>query len=349
MTSAPRSKGHVFTLNNPSRTDYLLLDSLKNNKNIQYLVYQTEKSSTGTKHIQGMVYFTSVKTRKQVKGVFWRGMHVENMRGTPKQASDYCKKEDSRIEGGKDEWGVLPTQGARVDLMAMKDLIDNGGTLDDLWDKHFSGMVRYGKAMREYLGRKDQVRTVKPKISVFWGGTGTGKTWTAREEAAKIDKNFMTAQVSERGKFWWTESMTGRAPKVVIIDDFEGEIPFRILLQMLDRYECTVPYKGGFVKFVAKNIFITSNKHPEHWYAFQNANDSWEKSPLKRRLEWGDSTITEFKSIWNELPFLPIIPPLDMTDMITDAQPSVAEMEQMGLWDDSDAELEPAEYEEYEI
>lgn len=289
---SPRSRGWCFTLNNPGLRTQATLDAIQ----CDYIVFQEEKGMNGTTHVQGFVYFGLVKGMSYVRKLLPRA-HWEQMRGTPKEASDYCEKEETRATGDgiiKGKSGSLPAQGERVDLMLMKKDIDEGATLDDLWEKHFSGMVRYERAMREYMRRRVKKRTWVTRTKVFYGKTGTGKSFHAHAMARLMDEDYVTMVVQEKGKFWMNESDSGRPPKCVVIEDYAGEIPFRVLLQMLDEYACTLPVKGGFVKFNAKLVIITSNLHPKRWYPEMD----WESSPLRRRLTTRKSEIKEFTKVY---------------------------------------------------
>ncbi len=77
----------------------------------QYGVCQVEECPTTKKiHVQGFVYYKNGKSLATMKKLHSTA-HFEAMRGTPKQASDYCKKEDSRKSEGFYEFGELPSQG----------------------------------------------------------------------------------------------------------------------------------------------------------------------------------------------------------------------------------------------
>ena len=57
-----------------------------------------------------------------------------------------------------------------------------------------------------------------------------------------------------------------RGETTVLFDDFRGTIPFNQLLRLLDRYPCTVETKGGFMKWRATKIYVTSALKPEDCY-----------------------------------------------------------------------------------
>lgn len=89
-----RSRSWVFTTNNYGELDCLKLDRLFSTDDlVSYLVYGREIGDSGTPHLQGAIVFKSRKTFNKVRDLLPFGSHVEKMRGSPKQASDYCKKD----------------------------------------------------------------------------------------------------------------------------------------------------------------------------------------------------------------------------------------------------------------
>jgi hypothetical protein len=62
---------------------------------------------------------------------------------------------------------------------------------------------------------------------------------------------------------WW-DGYCGQ--DAVLIDDFDGWVPFRTFLQWLDVYPLTLPIKGGFVVANFSRVFITSNLDPTVWF-----------------------------------------------------------------------------------
>lgn len=90
----PQSKYWVFTLNNPSENDHELDRQLFE----YYIIGKEVAPTTGTKHLQGFCVFKKRMRLTAVRRIYDRA-HWEIMRGTPKQASDYCKKEEYTEHG----------------------------------------------------------------------------------------------------------------------------------------------------------------------------------------------------------------------------------------------------------
>lgn len=106
MPAATQTRHWIFTLNNyTNEEDDYLRDELSGQ--VSYLVYGYEKApTTGTRHLQGYVVFKTIKRMCEAKALVSARAHLEAKRGTPKEASEYCKK-----EGLYQEFGTIP-QGA---------------------------------------------------------------------------------------------------------------------------------------------------------------------------------------------------------------------------------------------
>ena len=91
-----------FTVNNWTTDDDDKLKSL--GPNVSYLCYGYEEGDSGTPHLQGYIVFPKVKRMREAKGTIGiNHVHLEPKRGTPKEASDYCKK-----DGCYQEFGSCP-------------------------------------------------------------------------------------------------------------------------------------------------------------------------------------------------------------------------------------------------
>lgn len=109
-----RAKRWCFTLNHPQDDEEQALVDAAERDDIEYLVFGRERGSSGTPHLQGYVIFTAAIRIRTVKSRLGSlRYHLEVSRGTPKEASDYCKK-----DGDYEEFGECPevSQGKRSDL-----------------------------------------------------------------------------------------------------------------------------------------------------------------------------------------------------------------------------------------
>lgn len=169
MVRATRSRNWCITLNNPAGSNdaecWETCKSMLSESCFSYAVGQLERGENGTLHLQAYVQCAFGKAMHTVRNVFAGRAHCAVRQGTHEQARTYVTKERTRVnvdyflERGEPRL----EQGSRVDLMAVKADIDNGMCLEDLWDNHFSAMLRYGKNLEKYHRRKQygRVRDVK--------------------------------------------------------------------------------------------------------------------------------------------------------------------------------------------
>lgn len=266
-----RSRGWLFTINNPSSTE---VPREWDKGRVRFCIWQLERGQLcGTPHLQGYCLFDTPTSLASVK-VLDSGAHWEPRLGSHKQARDYCSKSDTRVEGPF-QYGEEPAQGKRNDLDSLKEAVDAGSTEADLWEVNFSAMVKFNRGIREYKRLRSGVRTWKTEVTVLWGPTGTGKSKTALDQYPGAFWKRSTAG----GTDWWDGY---DCHEDVVIDEFYGWIRWDMLLRLLDRYPLTLDTKGGAVSFVARRIIITSNCHPSTWY---NYDGKKQYATLERRLD----------------------------------------------------------------
>lgn len=242
-----RSRSWCFTINNYTQNDVDLLNQVQ----CQYIVYGYEIGEAGTPHLQGFIYFADAKTLTTIKKKIHNTAHFEITKGTPLQASVYCKK-DGRFE----ERGELPqTQGKRTDLDTIKDVVLQTGKMRDVVLQATS--YQSIKMAEQILKYHENKRQWKPIVKWYYGPTGTGKTYSASLEL----KDYYTTLST--GKWWDGYD----AHEDVLIDDMRKDfMKFHELLRLLDRYAFQVETKGGTRQILARRIIITSCYHPSEMF-----------------------------------------------------------------------------------
>lgn len=276
MSNQSRSTNWCFTVNNPSE-DEILLPQSWDPELYKYLVYQLETGENGTPHLQGYVSFVNQKRFSEFRKFFLdERAHIAVAKGNAKQNRAYCTKSEGRLQGPW-EFGSLPSQGKRTDLMQCKELLDSGATLKELSEQYFSQFVRYSKAFKEYTLLHAPQRDWEMDIQVVYGPTGTGKS---RYCAENYPGAFWKSKNSGVQQFWDGYN----SEEVIIIDEFYGWFSWDYLLRLTDRYPFSLDVKHGTVPLAARTIVFTSNKHPREWYP--NSRYEWDdRNPLKRRIK----------------------------------------------------------------
>jgi len=197
--AAGKSRDWCFTLNNPDEK-WEFPDC-----GAKYYIFQREIGASGTKHIQGFIQFENPRALGPLKTKFPRA-HFESRRGTPEQARDYCRKNDSREKDCTPvEWGVFKGTksggGKRTDIEAFQEAVQEGASWDDLVENHGMFIAKYPGYVGIYRGKhakrtklvgdlrpwqnwlKELVDKEADTRSIFWfydEAGGNGKSWMTK-------------------------------------------------------------------------------------------------------------------------------------------------------------------------
>lgn len=221
----------------------------------QYMIVGKETCpETGRKHLQGYVQWTSGRTLTTLKKLNPKGVHWEPAKGTRAQNETYCTKEELAFVVGEPR--PEGRQGFRSDLQSVKDMIDEGATIEDVAETHFETWVRSHKAFDKYHYMRQKARKDPPRVEWIWGAAGTGKTRYAWEQPG--------SKYIKDGTSWWDGYQN---ESCIIVDDFDGKWPYRDFLRFLDRYPYQGQVKGGYVKINSDYIIITCEHPPEYFWS----------------------------------------------------------------------------------
>lgn len=222
-----RSRAFAFVCNNYTGDNEARLARLE----CVYCIYGYEEApTTGTPHLQGYFYFKNARSWEAIRLLF-PGFDISIARKCAKANQTYCKKDGNFVEYGTCPSGSAP--------------------------ESYEGCVNISQV--NFLKWKTcysiQTRKFPPKVYWFYGKAGTGKTRAAVEMAGG---DFFMKNSSK----WW-DYYEGQ--EWVIIDDYSpptNDKDFRSLLQLCDRYEYIIQYKGGSCYFNS-NIIITCEFPPD--------------------------------------------------------------------------------------
>lgn len=279
----------IFQARNVCFTSYHADPPKWSSTKMTYLVYQQEVCpKTGRDHWQGFVQFNNPMRMKGIKEALGLpDAHLEPMGGTPKQAADYCKKEESRKPGGlHGEYGQIRDQGKRMDLMEVKRKIFEDNYTRAMLMMEADGLAvlaRYPKLVDELIAERDRARNEAKLAAQLDAKMEVGKfPW--QEELARI----VEEKVDERddravywvwenrgnaGKSFWASVMATKAGAVVIAPDScremayvwsqkQSELVIIDVARTMERDEKWDPLRGAF-QFVEqlKNGRVLSTKY----------------------------------------------------------------------------------------
>lgn len=263
---AARFSRIVFTLNNWTPSEY---ESIKAFKCKWMVIAKEHAPVTLTPHLQGAIVFNVRLPLSTIKKTLSNRAHIENMMGTPEESLQYCSKEDlSPFTKGE-----LPKPGKRNDVAMAVEQIKTGRSMRDLAeedDNFCIAFVKYNKGLTALKSILQPSRTAPPVVIWIHGETGTGKTECSRRLCSDVyfgEEPWMSA-----GSLQWFDGYDGQSS--AILDDFRtNHCSFSFLLRLLDRYPLRVPFKGGFVNWNPKLIFVTAPYQPKDMFNLKREGD----------------------------------------------------------------------------
>jgi len=267
LIMAKRSRTWCFT-------DNECKEEIWNAMECKYVVYGREVApSTGQAHLQGFIQFANDMSFKRVKELHSTA-HWEVARSA--DASEiYCKKDGDFVERG-----TRPGkgQGKRTDLEQVYEAIKEGASFREVLEIHPAAAIQYSRGIQQAIAAQIDHRSqdITPEVHWYYGLPGTGKSRAAFAEAGE-DAYVWCAT----GKFW--EGYTGQTK--VILDDFRpADMPFAVLLRVIDRYRYTVETKGASCPLAATQFWITTPLSPTDTYTGTNhvTGETWEKENIKQ-------------------------------------------------------------------
>lgn len=261
---------------------------------VTYAVWQLEKSpTTGRLHVQGYVEFSKALTIAAIKKAIGdTTAHIEEAKGSSHQNKKYCSKSESRVEGPF-EFGKAREQGKRSDLEAVYEDLKKDKPLHEVMDNNPVAYIKYSRGIQaaRFLVQRGKALVRRDVIvTVLWGQTGTGKTRSVLDQEGDANV-FILNKTHGASQIWW-DGYDGQ--EVLLIDEFYGWIPYDALLRLLDIYNHSIPFKGGFTHALWKRVYITSNKHPREWYK-KIATDMGAEGKIPPALERRIHKIAEVK------------------------------------------------------
>ncbi len=230
---------------------------------VVFCVFQTEKGAqTGTIHLQGYLQCKKKRSLRQMKQFNRRATWIAAS-GSAQANVRYCTKDDTRVDGIKRVYGVRKrNKGGSLEDMAIKMKFEGLSVADALDENPLHDLMHHDKVVNFGM-RNRGVRNWDPKVHIFVGPTGTGKSSTVFLEC---DEVFKAKWPEHKGDTFWHNGYIGQ--KGYLWDDFGDDTPLaiRTMMEFLDRLPLDVQTKGGMRPFLSTDIYITTNVDPRDWY-----------------------------------------------------------------------------------
>jgi len=265
----------VFTWNNWQK-DFADKDAVaeyfKSLNHIKYFVIGFEVGEQGTSHLQGFLHFSNPKTLDTLRK-YLKNNHIEQVKGTFKQATDYCKKDGDFIE-----WGDAPIeQGKRNDIDDFIEAIQQGYSNSELLTQYPSQYLRYQKMIadiRENTIYEKYKNTPRFDIQVIYihGSAGVGKTRYIYETHG-YDNVYRVSDYKNPFDAYNNEP-------VIVLEEFRSQLTLSLMLNLLDIYPFRLPARYNDKMACYTTVYIVSNwrieqqyievqeKYPLSWQAF---------------------------------------------------------------------------------
>jgi len=245
-----RLRNICFTINNYTEDSYNELSKILEENCDYYVIGKEIGKETSTPHLQGYCELKKQLAFNTVKS--WMPLaHIEARKGSAKQASDYCKKENNF-----QDFGTLSQQGKRNDIEIVHEEAKKKTKLSTFIKEHqpnFQQLRVFEIIQSHYQDDRD----FKPEVWWIYGPSGTGKTRYVYEKEKDL-------WISGKNLKWWEGYCNQEA---TLFDDFRKDFcTYHELLRILDRYPLTTEVKGGSRKLNSRRMYITSCFHPKEVY-----------------------------------------------------------------------------------
>lgn len=281
-----QSRKYLITINNPTETLNENIQKLLT-LNPDYLCGADEVGAEGTPHQHIYIHRKNPLWFDSIKNLL-PTCHIDYCRGTSLENRDYVFKEGKHLDSEKGatndrnshiEHGICPDEqpGRRTDIVNALNMVRDGYSNLEIIDE-IPGMFDKTHHLNSYriqhiqnlVGKK---RRDNLEVYYIFGGTGVGKTTRIYETHGYDD--VYRADCKDKHLFDFYE-----AQPVLLLDEFDSEIPMTQMLQLIDKFPKQLPARMTNKWLCATTIYIVSNtplweqyrdvqkENPVQWNAF---------------------------------------------------------------------------------
>ena len=202
-------------------------------------------SAQGVYHAHVALY-TNTTTLKRVSDIMFNG-HIEPQLGTKEQLTAYLNKEGKYAEKGEQVLytqgleAIEDNQGKRNDLGYVEQLLNDGLSPEQIFAESFCYRKFERMIKAEYLARRIRETPLVKSMNNEWhfGKSGSGKTFHYIKlcEQYSPDEVYLCNDYSNSGSSGGGFDFYANNPaRIIILDEFRGNIGYAQLLSMLDVY-----------------------------------------------------------------------------------------------------------------
>lgn len=258
-----------------------------------------EVGDSGTPHMH-MVLEDPAKARFTALQKLFPGIHIEPTRGNKKQAVDYINKVGAFEEKGhtvlvpaKFKGEIKATQGARNDLQAIEQMIEEGLTPNQIMDisinyRNYESLIR-----KTFFSKRSKDTPAKRDVTVYWhtGESGSGKSYTYVQlcEDHGEDQVYLMSDYDVGGLDLYC------GEPILFMDEFKGSMKFQVLLNYLEGYKIQIHCRYANARALWNEVHITSIYPPDEVYTFMVEADRRDRDRLSQLLRRIHTIIYHYK------------------------------------------------------
>lgn len=162
------------------------------------------------------------------------------------------------------------------------EIVQGNVSIKEIAMKYPTQFIMHERGIRSLKYELTKHREEKTEVIAFYGMPQSGKTRLAHSYALERfpkEEIWSYSALAPNAQEWW-QGYAGQ--RCVIINEMSGHtFYYHRTLDILDRYDIDVPYKGGSVAFTPELIILTSNFPPSEWY---HTLDAVQTEALLRRI-----------------------------------------------------------------
>ena len=296
-----QSKKWNLTLNNPKSCDlsHEKIAEILHLFKPTYFCMADEIATTGTYHTHVFLYSTSPIRFGTVKKRF-PVAHIEKAVGTVKENRDYIAKEgkwadtakaETKVEGTFFEFGTPPSESEEKSpkMYQILQSVKDGCSTAEIVEENPSFCLQTQKIdqLRDTIdGEAFRKRTREVAVHYLYGETGTGKTESIFQKHGLSE----VYRITDYGGANGVRFDDYQAHKIVLFQNFEGQIPIDAMLNYLDIYPLMLPARFHNKVACYTTVYITSDIPLEEQYNFMKRYKPHKWKAFQNRI----NTVTKF-------------------------------------------------------